>query len=534
MASVRTTPAERLLSFLPPAEYNDEVNEIYASLPDSLQSEVTKDDVQYIVERGEDFKQTALENLKKGGGAPYFVKDSARVTAKLKLVGLSNETTSPREIDVLLARCLSEETYDTPRSLDPMGYAEHGVMQSYESLNTNALFSTRTLTALDGDSVHFMMFSEGANRIQCQRFSFGDNPLFSAARTQEDPCNIDKEFYESLGIQADSLFVHALRLERIQHVLRTSSLMETEVQALFCHWLACLIEDLDGEDGTMRVRDVVGMNSLCVTVEVCNEYLCASGKAENASGTGISTPLTIKSDVAVCDQSCVGDPNNAFLKSRYHVEMKQARLLKNYAMGCKSQLLAESLAKALTCVQKTPYKLPQVVYSVLCDGLCLHVLIHYPESGGAYLSHREIEPGRMTAIMAWVHSLSARQDLTEDEFLKKGFAIGDTLEEEVKKIVAKKHAKGEKKGSGGGKCQPSGRGSRDSIRGIKRAPLVLDIAGDDERFKQAQINKGLSTFCSVQNHFRYNDPLYLNDTVIRATVGDQPLSMKERLQRAGF
>ena len=161
MASVRTTPAERLLSFLPPAEYNDEVNEIYASLPDSLQSEVTKDDVQYIVERGEDFKQTALENLKKGGGAPYFVKDSARVTAKVKLVGLSNEKTNPREIDVLLARCLSEETYDTPRSLDPMGYAEHGVMQSYESLNTKALFSTRTLTALDGDSVHFMMFNKG-------------------------------------------------------------------------------------------------------------------------------------------------------------------------------------------------------------------------------------------------------------------------------------------------------------------------------------------------------------------------------------
>ena len=82
MASVRTTPAERLLSFLPPAEYNDEVNEIYASLPDSLQIEVTKEDVQHIVERGEDFKQTALENWKKGGGAPYFVKDSARATAK--------------------------------------------------------------------------------------------------------------------------------------------------------------------------------------------------------------------------------------------------------------------------------------------------------------------------------------------------------------------------------------------------------------------------------------------------------------------
>lgn len=121
---------------------------------------------------------------------------------------------------------------------------------------------------------------------------------------------------------------------------------------------------------------------------------------ENREGSGVQSRLTIKSDVVVCSAALAGNANQAFLDCAYHIEMKQARELKNSAMGCKSQLIAESLAKSLALLQKNK-ELPNVIYSVLCDGLCLHVLIHFPKTSKAYLSHREIEPGRMTCVMAY-------------------------------------------------------------------------------------------------------------------------------------
>ena len=213
--------------------------------------------------------------------------------------------------------------------------------------------------------------------------------------------------------------------------------------------------------------------------------------------------------------------------------MKQAQKLKNSAMDCKSQLLAESLAKSLYLLQRNG-KFPNVIYSVLCDGLCLHVLIHFPKKKRAYLSHREIEPGHMTCVIAWLHQLSANQGPTEEEFLESGFVIGDSLESHMQQSLNKKR---DRNPSGGRKAEeksvPTSRGTT-SAKGTKRSCLLLDVARDDESLKQEECRKNLSTFSSLQNFHRYNDPLPLTEAVLEALHSSQPLSMENKLRRAGL
>ena len=520
------SPAARLLGLLPAVEYEDEVNAAYDGLPTSVQQEFTKDDLQQILDSKHN-KEKVLNELKKG--AVYLAKLIAQTEALRKLQTLSKLTISPRETDLLLARSLFEEQYKTPRSLDPSGYSTNGLEQSYETLTSNALFSTRTINELDGDSVHFMMFRHGETMIECQRFSCGHNPLISGVVHQGDPCLVDEEFCQLLGIEAGNLANHPLRLEMIQHVLRTQMLVESEVQALFLHLLGGLVQELEGAESNMRVCNVVGMNAVIVSVEVCNEYLCLAGKPENSGGTGTSHQLSIKSDAVVCHKSFAGDSNQAFLHCAYHIEIKQAMELKHSAMDCKSQLLAESLAKSQALLRKDK-QLPQVIYSVLCDGLCLHVLIHFPRQSKAYLSHREIEPGRMICVITWLHKLSARNDLTEEEFLDIGLCIGDSLDSQVQNVVTKKSARVRPQGTNKSKARPNSK----TTYGTKRAYPSIDVVAEDERSQQAERQRGLATFSSFQNYYRYNDPLPLTEAVLESFHDGQPPSTQDKLQRGGF
>ena len=72
-----------------------------------------------------------------------------------------------------------------------------------------------------------------------------------------------------------------------------------------------------------------------------------SKNSENEGTAGRKVPLSIKSDAVVCHKSVATNPHRAFLQAAYHTELKEALKRKNIAMRCKSELLAESLAKSL-------------------------------------------------------------------------------------------------------------------------------------------------------------------------------------------
>jgi hypothetical protein len=79
---------------------------------------------------------------------------------------------------------------------------------------------------------------------------------------------------------------------------------------------------------------------------------------------------------------------------------------------------------------------PNVLFSLLTDCCCLHVLVNFREEQRAYLPHREIEPGRMIAVLVWLHKVSHIGDLTDNEFKKFGFKIGQSFEREIENAVA--------------------------------------------------------------------------------------------------
>ena len=533
------SPSSVLLTFLPPEDHPEDVNQLYIRLPEKTRKGFTKDDLaEYLDSRDPKATQDNLvEAINEGGHIPpAILKDAVGRSAESKLQSIHRLNISPRQVDVLIAQVLFENKYALPRPLDPYNYATHGIQQSYETLTTNALFSTRSIIRLQGDSVHFMMFAFGQSQIRCKRFSFGENPVLSASGVvQGNPCNIDEKLCNVLGIAdcQDSLGNHALRLGMIQHIVQTGTFDELGVQALFCHWLGELVRHLDGIDGDLRVTDVTGMASMVVTVEVCNEYLALQHKPINPDGTGLPAQLSMKSDFVVCKNSLQGNTANAFLYSAYHVEMKQAFKLKNSAMDCKSQLLAESLARSLSLLNKDK-ELPQVLYSMLCDGLCLHVLVHFPRSNVAYLSHREIEPGRMTCVVTWLHNVAARKNLTEAEFLEMGLQIGDYLDAEVKETLQKKRERKPEPGRRRTEGKP-----KKNLGSIapKSKTMCIDVVADEERERLEAEQREFSAFLSFQNHYRYGDPLPLTETILNHsgnTHEEAPLSMEEKLLRAGF
>ena len=170
-----------------------------------------------------------------------------------------------------------------------------------------------------------------------------------------------------------------------------------------------LVKALSGGD-TFCAGSVAGMEPVKVAVEISNTYLASQNKPIVNGATGKQVVLTTESDVVVIDVSSNHDLANKkenFLNCSYSIEMKDAGKLKNSATKPKSHLIAESLAKHLE--RKNKSNRPEVIYSVLCDGYSLCILLHFVQDQTAFLSHREIEPGRMVVLLAWLHRLATSQ-----------------------------------------------------------------------------------------------------------------------------
>ena len=525
------------MKLLSPKEHSEQVNRFFNMLAQDVRQEITKDDLaEYLDSEIPQFEQEFQKAIQEGAINinVFLLKSAVRLKVKHKLSNLSKLVlVTPRDIDVMIAQMLFHKEYKLPRALDPSSYATNGVMQSYETLSSKALFSMRSIGELQGDSVHFMMFATGRTKIECNRFSFGNNPLFSLqpGDREGDPCLIDEAFCGLLNIQNDGLMNHALRLEMIQNILREENFQELEVQALFSHWLGELVRQLDGDDSNLRVTDVTGMTTLRVQVEVCNEYLALQGRVVDSIE---SSQLSIEGDLAVCDISLQGNARDAFVYSSYNVEMKQALKLRHSALGCKSQLLAESLARSI--YRLTDLEPPEVLYSMLCDGLCLHVLVHFPKRKVAYLSHREIEPGRITCVVAWLHKLSARKDLSEEEFLNMGFDIGLKMQDEVAASVKKKR---ERKPAGGDGTKNTGQSNKNINRKVapRSKTRCIDLAADEEAERRREDQSQFSAFLQMQNYYRYGDPMPLTEAILDKStkIGDhEQLSLDEKLSRAGY
>lgn len=130
------------------------------------------------------------------------------------------------------------------------------------------------------------------------------------------------------------------------------------------------------------------------------------------------------------------------------------------------------------------------------------------------------------------HNLSGNRNLTEEQFLDSGIVVGNSLEFEVQDALNKKRAREQPRTSQDGKAQSGG--AKRATSGTKRVAPLIDIAGDDERSPQAELHKNMSTFSSLQNYYRYHDALPLTETMKGALLDDQPLSLDDKLQRAGF
>ena len=558
------SPSERLVEYITSnskRKDNDEVTELYNAMSDECRTEISKDELREFLRISDPNKRQRRVKIivnADESSLPMFVKEINRMKAMIVLGDLSsqeNNNIEPERIDLLIAYSRMFETYKIPRPLDPYSYATSGMAQSYNTIGPNGLFSTRTVGKLTGDSVHFMMFAAGRNSMKCKRFSFGGNLLFPPttdadrpgntppAVLEGDPCCIDEEFCKTtLGletIEKSSLREHALRLAMIQDIVNDEEqqFSERNLQDIFCHhWLSTLVKSIDtSDDVDLRVVDVTGMNALDVQVEVCNEYLISQGKNETSGRTGLQVELSMKSDAVVCHKQYVGNANGAFENCAYHIEMKEQNSLKCSGLRPKSQLLAESLAKSIH-LWNVNAALPSVLYSVLCDGFSLCVLIHFPSKNTAYLSRREIEPGRMTCVMAWLQQLSANKELTEEQFLGMGFKIESKdlqsdVTEQVKKAGEEAREKRRIENTANNENNPKKSATKKlSNKGL----VVIDFVADEEFDRQAELQKKSATFCHIQNYYRYNDPLPLTEDVLDSVHENQPLTAEEKLGRAGF
>jgi hypothetical protein len=405
-----------------------------------------------------------------------------------------------------------------------------GLGQSYDTVPRSGLCSTATAKELTGDTVHFMMFEEGDSKVEIHRFSFPDNPLLTNPPAQGSPVDIVPSFCITLGLTqavTDRLPMHAKRLATAQHILKRTAHQEIHTQALFQHCLSSLIRSID-ESSSCRVVDVTGMASAHVSVQVRNKYLENQGR-EPVDGNGEFVSLRITSDLVVRDSKEKEDKLQSFLHCRYNIEMKDAfGVLKNSAIQPKPQLIAASMARDLKLVTENRDEAPRAIYSVLCDVCCLHVLVYFPFEKKAYLSHREVEPGRMVCVLAWVHSISRRGKLSVQEFLEIGLDVSGSFTDEIKASQKKRGIDPDKAG-GQSSSTRSDRSQQQPRHANKRSAsmeheMCIDVVTSEKQEAEREEQKKLDTFSLFQNYYHFGDPLPLTEGVL------SEMERKERLQ----
>jgi hypothetical protein len=467
------------------------------------------------------------------------------IEARLLILALPNASETRTDvIDGYIAAALCNRASDwAPQKLDQWKYAEKNrTTQSYESITASSLVSATTVSSnvtLDEHTTHFMMFNEGRTKIQCVRFDFGSSELDENPDAAGDPRVIETDFLKALGLEAsmmESLHIHARRLEMVQQVLFDLKPLftETHTQTLFEHVLTLLLSDLDDTESSLKphVEDVTGMEPMHVRVEVCKQYIQEQLQKKGMNqGTAqdVDVGLTIKSDLVVSmlsrDKS-EGDGEEQLTRARrkkkrlldcaYIIEMKPAHGDLRYSgKTSKSQLIAESLARSIELLIRD-LKAPRVLFSVLCDCCSLHVLVHFPQEKRAFLSRREVEPGRMIAVLAWVHR-AAGNGITMTE-LEKLFAIGDTFANEIRDRKTRSgrgpeiHPTSDKKQ----KAADSGNGRGPREREAKLVPLSFD---DEEESEQERRSEKLDAFASYRNHYNLGWPLPLKRGVLESFTG---------------
>jgi hypothetical protein len=419
----------------------------------------------------------------------------------------------------------------TPQK-DRWGYAVAGLGQSYDTVPRSGLYSTATAKELTGDTVHFMMFEEGDSKVEIHRFSFPDNPLTDDPLAQGSPMDIELSFCNKLGLTkkvADRLPMHAKRLATAQHILERIVHQETHTQALFQHCLSSLISSID-ESSSCRVVDVTGMVSAHVSVQVCNKYLENQG-SEPVDGNGKFVSLRINSDLVVRDlvvrdSKEKEDKLQSFLYCRYNIEMKDAfGVLKHSAIKPKSQLIAESMARNLNLQTENQDEAPRAIYSVLCDVCCLHVLVYFPFEKKAYLSHREVEPGRMVCVLAWVHSISTQDKLSVQEFLEMGLDVSGSFIDEVKASQKKRgiDADGQSSSARSDRSQQKLRHAKKRSASMEHE-MCIDVVASEKQEAEREEQRKLDTFSLFQNYYHFGDPLPLTEGVL------SEMERKEQLQ----
>jgi hypothetical protein len=465
----------------------------------------------------------------------------------------------PDQIDGLMTAFLSHPspTIIIDDKRDQWKYAQTND-QSYETLQqSTALYSTRTATSnIDGDGVRFMMFQNGTTKVECVRFGFMNNPLASAedpSSVKGDPMEIDSAFVKSLKLPTaweSKLPIHAKRLQVVQHVLSrlgSASRNETHAQALFQHFLAELVESLHDDDSLRVVNVDTPAANMRVVVEICNEYLRKQGKRENADGTGRETLLVIRSDLVVTNVPETESKKRQLVGCLYNIQMKAAMdKLKNSAVPAKSQLIGESLARSLELVKADPTQRVfknDVILSALCDCFCMHILVHFPSEGKAYLSHREVEPGRMVCVLAWLHMMSQRtEDVNSTQFEAGGFVIGEAYEDEIIGAIKKRGLNDCQDGKTDPKSNDAQSGSgnarkRNAAAWDQGAVECMDASAVERMELEQEHAEAMSTFTAFQNFYRYGDQLPATEGVMRTLENQNRLGDEthyDRLARAGL
>jgi hypothetical protein len=489
---------------------------------------------------------------------------------KIALYWLKNipAVASSEVIDGYMAACVQQQGSLSIKRLDQWNYAQpNGRLQkSCESLSLSSLFSTTTVQQnLVGENVHFMMFDEGSTKIKCYRFQFGESRLDTDVNALDDPAAVEETFCNHLDLSEDvlkKLPVHASRLEMAQNVLsRIDNVSEPETQALFDHVLSMMLRSLQGTNpnGIPVIDNVTCMKDMVVVVEVCEAYHRGQAEAKGQSTGDVDSlrkTLTIKSDLAVSvlpassmlpdnthssEQAEKPSPGKQkwrrLLYCNYHIEMKIAHgeLKHGGQRQAKSQLLAESLARSLELKNlATPRK---VLFSLLTDCCSLYVLVHFPDSGNAYLSRREVEPGRMVAVIAWVHLMSSQvlsesSTFSEENFVAK-FSVG-------KEIFSDEFRKQKRTNNANTKQKPSNK----RLAGSQPAPepkkpkmdmdMELVAEAEDETVAQ-RMRSDQEAFAVYRNHYNFGWPLPpMEQNLGFAQQEDSDNLRQERLARAGL
>lgn len=427
--------------------------------------------------------------------------------------------------------------------------------QSYSGTNTrppSEIDLNDTTSKISCSKCNFRQFERD---VTVHRFNF----FATNNSANDDTSKIDDDLLSKLGISKtqQDLAIHSKRLQLIQHVLNdlvsksttASTPKEPDAQKLFAHFMGELVSKIYPDQ--YRVESVVGMSPIEVDLKNGKKL---SGKSDLA---------VIKSEVMEeIEESEYSVKQQYFLHCDFIIEMKAKGELQYTGHKHKSQVISESLVRMLSLnsqgegdIEEKEEK-PNLLFSVLSDCLGLYILIHFGNSQNAYLSHREILPGRIVPLLVWLLSLDKEGNLDEETFKNMDLInVGKTFEEEIagKKNKSSQNRAQSKKSNAkngnppkinknkGGKTRKVNEESKKKIHNYNFNDERIEVIDFEAMFiaeQEEEESKDLEMFIAYQNHYRYGDPLPTTERFIELLNEDQSSSedsqRRERLALVNF